>query len=155
MPSSVCASPHLSHAHLWFWLFDLLGRKESAQFHSLLPHLPRTPFPPIPNPHNFLSPPRSCQHSLLCHLLIPSGDGFDECGISAKAALQGPLQQSLSELLTQCTRLAEMCCVEGKSFYRSTPQCKHLYLCRTGKLRLLYFHRNCMETVLDSATECK
>ncbi|KAI1236600.1 hypothetical protein IHE44_0014853 [Lamprotornis superbus] len=58
-------------------------------------------FPPIPNPHNFLLPPPSCQHSVVCHLLIPSGEGYDECGISAKAALQGPLQQSCSEQLIQ------------------------------------------------------
>lgn len=127
---------------------QLRRRKKSAQFHSLLSHLPHTPFLPISNPHNFLLPPPGCQHDLLCHLLIPSGEGYEECGISAKAALQGPLQQSLSEQLTQHKQGWLRCAV-----WKVNP-CT--YLCHNvnvfiyiGLTRLLYFHRNCLKTGLD------
>lgn len=105
----VCTSTPMIHTSLIPYIFDLLAvsfssgdaKEEKCSFSLPVTTFATYSFPPIPNPHNFLLPPPSCHHSLLCHLLIPSREGYDECGISAKAALQGPLQQTRSEQLIQ------------------------------------------------------
>lgn len=108
LSSVVCVHLHTYDTRLWFpiyltsWLFpSALEMRRKCSFSLPVTTFATYSFPPIPNPHNFLLPPPSCYHSLLCHLLIPSREGYDECGISAKAALQGPLQQTRSEQLIQ------------------------------------------------------
>lgn len=68
-------------------------------YHLLLSFHPKSSQLPLATP--------SYHHSLLCHLLIPSREGYDEHGVSAKAALQSPVQRSLTAVYTARRRLAE------------------------------------------------